>query len=318
MASWRLILIALACVACSSGESVPQSGAAGADGGAAGQGGSPSGGAGTGAAAGTSGGAGTSGAAGTGAAGAQGGAGTGGPAGDPCAALGIFACDDFDTTAVGAELSGPSWNNPPATQQPRIVVDDARHHSGAHSIRVEGSAGGNFITPRMGFPPPTNRFYVRAYVNLDKSTADMGGPVSFIEGDETVDDTSERLRLGAARGMLAVSLAPGAKGSGGGPTTQYSNGDVGAATSAAAGVVLEANVWYCLEAVLDGESDEVQVWVDGQEVTSLHVSDWKAGRTSWSPVYAVARVGAQNLGGTAGTLWYDDIAFSTTSIGCVP
>jgi hypothetical protein len=171
----------------------------------------------------------------------------------------------------------------------------------------------------MGFPPPTNRFYVRAYLNLDKSTADMGGPVSLHRGaDETVDDTSERLRLGAARGMLAVSLATGGKGSGGGPTTQYSNGDVGAATSAAAGVVLRGERLVLARGGARRRERRGQVWVDGQEVTSLHVSDWKAGRTSWSPVYAVARVGAQNLGGTAGTLWYDDVAFSTTAIGCVP
>jgi hypothetical protein len=52
-------------------------------------------------------------------------------------------------------------------------------------------------------------------------------------------------------------------------------------------------------------------------VSGLEVSDWKQGRTGWSPVYRYLKIGGQNFSGATGTLYYDDIVVTTAGpMGC--
>lgn len=287
-------------------------GVGGADASVAGSGGS----AGSGGASGGSGGGGAGGAAG-GAAGAGGSpaggsAGTG-PGGGPCRAAGILLCEDFEGASIGSEPAAPNWQPQPAWQQDRIKVDGTQRHSGSRSVSVVGTPYAVQLIAAKVMSPPDNRFFIRVWMRLEKSTKAMGGHVSFIEGAEAEGDNGEELRLGASHGIVDVNLIPGSKGSGGGEKTQFSNGDTDIPSSGG-GVELGADTWYCVEALFDGMAHRFEAWVDGKQV--LNVTDWKQGRTNWSPMYKFVKIGAQNFSGQAGRIFYDDIAIGTQRIGC--
>jgi hypothetical protein len=251
----------------------------------------------------------------SGALGSAGEAGSGGASG-PCGAAGLIVCDDFDLSAAAGPPSTTNWQPQPDWQSERILIDATKSVSGPNSVSLVGTTYGVELVRSVGLPPPDNTFYVRVRMQLEKSTGDMGGHIAFIEGAEAEDDSGEELRFGASHGMLDLNVQPGTKGSGGGEKTQFSNGDVDVPSSGAPGVVLEANRWYCIEALFDGKNHEFRLWVDGSEIAGLHVSDWKQGRSGWSPSYAFVKIGAQNFSGSTGRVFYDDVAIGTSPIGC--
>ena len=108
----------------------------------------------------------------------------------------------------------------------------------------------------------------------------------------------------------------------GGEVTRFSNGyTTGADPLNQAGLSLDADHWYCVEAMFDGGNNEFRVWFDSVENTALHVTDFKARptdppRTMWAPSYRFVKIGAQNYSGDIGQIWYDDVAVGTQMIGC--
>jgi hypothetical protein len=245
----------------------------------------------------------------------------GGQGGTPSAALkgcqapGILFCDNFDKAAGKSEPAGPNWMPQPMWQNDRNKVDDSQSHSPPHSVLVTPASYGSQLIAAMGFPPADNSFYVRVFMRLEKSSKDMGGHVSFIEGAEAEGDAGEELRLGSSHGIVDVNLIPGSKGNGSGEKTQFSNGDVDIPRDDK-GVVLEAGRWYCLEAHFDGKNHRFELWIDDKEQANMSVSDWKQGRTNWSPMYKFLKIGGQNFSGQMGRAWYDDVAVGANRIGC--
>lgn len=237
----------------------------------------------------------------------------------PCDAPGLMLCDDFEGSAVGSEPGAPTWLPQAEWKSPRIVVDNTVAHASTNSVKVVGSsAEGNFLMPAMGFPPANNSFYVRVWVQLSRSTETIASHAGFIVGAEQESNAGEEMRLGASNGMLDVNLIPGNKGTGaGGEITRFSNGDTtGGNPTDNPGLVLEAGVWYCLEAFFNGAEHDFQVWLNDTEIVEMHIQDWGEGRSGWSPDYNVLKIGAQNYSGDAGELWYDDIAVGTQRIYC--
>ena len=52
------------------------------------------------------------------------------------------------------------------------------------------------------------------------------------------------------------------------------------------------------------------MFVNGTEVTALHVSDW-------GPyTYDIFKFGFENYGGAVRTLWYDDVVVAPEQVGC--
>lgn len=232
-----------------------------------------------------------------------------------CQAPGILFCDNFDKSAPKSEPAGPNWRPQPAWQNDRNKVDASQSHSPPHSVLVTPTSYGSQLIVGMGFPLTDNSFYVRVFMRLEKSSKDMGGHVSFIEGAEAQGDEGEELRLGSSHGIVDVNLIPGSKGNGSGEKTQFSNGDVDIPRDDK-GVVLDADRWYCLEAHFDGKNHRFELWIDDKQQANMSVSDWKQGRMNWSPVYRFLKMGGQNFSGQMGRVWYDDVAVGSTRIGC--
>ncbi len=243
--------------------------------------------------------------------------GSGGSGNGPCGAAGIFVCDDFEATAANAKPDTSKWSiagNPTITP----VIDDKKAHGGTHSLHFAKTDNqGVFISAAKGFPPTNNSFYARAWIFLAKPMKDMGGHVDFIVG-ATAPENGVEVRLGASQNfasqleMLDLNLIGSGE-----EHSQFSNGDyTGGNGTQKPGVTLEAGRWYCLEGFWNGKDHQFQLWVDDVEVPGLRVTDWGKGVMSWSPMYKVGKVGAQKFSGDPGELWYDDVAFGSSRIGC--
>jgi hypothetical protein len=317
--------------------------------GCAGGGGSGGGGAGGSAATGGAGGTGsggvpgTGGAAGGGAGGAggvagsagtagMGGAGTGGAggAGGSGGALAgtIIVSDNFDADTAGASPNTARWLPPAVGDQNLPAIDTARFHSPPNAARVQGtsSGDGSFLVPAMGLPAPSNRFFVRVWINFEKATSDVTGHNGFIVGADSRSNSGTELRLGISTppGFSAPMMDLNLQNpkDGGGEVTRFSNTfTTGADPLNQPGFSFTANHWYCLEALFDGGASQFQVWVDSVEVTAMHVTNFAAratdpSRTAWAPTYSFLKIGAQNYSGDIGQIWYDDVVAATARVGC--
>jgi hypothetical protein len=255
-------------------------------------------------------------------------AGSAGTAGGNGGATGgmILLEDNFDSSTVGGPPDSTKWMAPVVGDANQPTIDAARAHSPPNAAKITGSSTGNaFLIFTTGLPTANNRVYVRAYVNLAKASSAITGHVGFIVGATTRNNSGTELRFGSSTppgfsgSMLDVNLQnPMDRG---GEVTRFSNGyTTGGEPLNLAGNTLAANRWYCIEALFSGTPSEFNLWIDGAEVTALHITDFDSRgtmpRTMWAPSFKFLKFGAQNYGGDAGQLWYDDIVIGTQRIGC--
>jgi hypothetical protein len=293
----------------------------GPTGGAAGVGGSAgtAGSAGTGGAAGTGGSAGSGGNGGTGGtSGVGGSAGAGGTDGVGCAGADIV-CDDFEDATISASFR--------ATAQALPVLSTERAHSGAQSLLFapEGQIG-RFLTTSAAFPSG-GQLFMRLFMNFQNATVDMSGHTGFLVG-ATADSNGDELRLGQSQPgcnaidqLLDLNHEPTDR-------TMCSSGLVSGGNPGDfmnAGETLQANTWYCVETFWDRVVGEFRIWIDGRELQVLHAT-----ATSWCPPnqqscatpspwpipFTQVKFGTQIYNGEVGNIWYDDVAYSTTRVGC--
>lgn len=238
-----------------------------------------------------------------------------------------LVCDDFE----GAEFDLAKWdflgrneNNPQMTP----VLDTSKQHSGSQSVMIPGGlTRGIGFYPLAGLPTANNKVYVRAYLLFDTPTDQLMGHSAVIIAADAPDNGGE-VRLGFSQPpagdsvMIDVNIQ-NVQGIGG-EITQFSNGYVtGYEPLAEPGMTLGAETWYCFEVLFNGEDHELQLWIDGNEVSNMHVTDWspsgeetKLPKPDWSPTYNTVRFGPQNYSGSPGQVWFDDIAISTQRVGC--
>lgn len=235
---------------------------------------------------------------------------SGGSPGDPCGGADVL-CDDFEDGLDPAWAYTGAPGNMPS-------IDDAVARTGGQSLTFPSTdTQGAFVYPMAGLPTANNRVHARIYVRFAQPMSAMGGHVSYLVAADAPSNGAE-MRLGASTNFGSGEVMVDVNLLGGGPEyTQFSNGDVtGGAPSDNPGIVLEAETWYCMEAVFDGENDEFRLSIDGREVQAMHVTDWQQGVTDWSPTYEVVKIGGQNYSGVLGQVWFDDVAISSAPIGC--
>ncbi|MEO8904087.1 MAG: hypothetical protein ABI488_17240 [Polyangiaceae bacterium] len=283
------------------------SGSLGGAGGSATSGGATSGGA-------TSGGA-TSGGATSGAAGAPGGV--------------IVVSDNFDTTPANGPPDPLKWLPPPTGSMNGPTIVSAKFHSAPNSASSTGTSSGQgaALIPVSGLPTADNHFYVRIWVNFAKATNTVAGHAAFLVAGSTLDQSGTELRLGVsippgfATAMVDLNLQNPTDGAGG-EVTRFSNGfTTGADPLNMSGTTFAADTWTCVEALFDGGHNEFRLWIDGSEVSNMHVTNFAArptdtARAAWAPSFKFLKIGAQNYSGDIGQVWYDDIVVGSEPIGC--
>ena len=222
-------------------------------------------------------------------------------------------CDGFESQAGGAPSGAWSVSYPDCQGTGTATVDTAVAHSGAKSVRVNGATGycnHVFVGTTSGVSGLGAVRFARFWVR--HTTALPQQHVTFLAMRDA-NDGNRDLRMGGQNGALQWNRASD-------DATLPEQSPAGVALS----VPLATNRWTCVEFTVDGTQGHLRTWVDGAEVAGLvadgtptHDIDgqWSS-RANWRPNLTDLRLGWESYGEGADTLWFDDVALSTTRVGC--
>ncbi len=217
---------------------------------------------------------------------------------------GASAVPAISDSFEGATLDGARWTvlGAEGHQAPlptTAVLDGTRAHGGKQSLHVHDG----FIQTR----PPAPAFYGRAFVWFDADPG-VGHWMSWVAvGPRATQDTE--VRYGGHYDILEANYF-------GNDDEVISDPKGYCAPTCDNGVAMPLRRWACVE-VYFGQ-DEIRFWLDGNELTTLHVTSWRNQAPPWSPVYDRVRLGFHDFQGAPVDVWYDDVALDTTRIGCGP
>ena len=190
------------------------------------------------------------------------------------------------------------------------VIDDSQHHSGSHSLKVAGTASFCdyvMVGNATAFAAIGSVVYGRYYVRFE--TALPAGHTAFmIFPDQTAGHS---LRMGGQNSALQWNRQAD-------DATLPSQSPAGIAMSK----VPPVGDWMCLEFMIDQAQGLISTWADGTLVPGL-VADATptadvdmAWGQAYRPMLTSFNIGWQNYGAGAMNLWFDDVALSSTRIGC--
>jgi hypothetical protein len=222
-------------------------------------------------------------------------------------------CDSFEgqqgTTPDGAWQ--PSF--PDCQGTGTVSVDHTVAHTGSTSLRVDGGSGycnHAFALNTTMVPAGGSPLYVRVYVR--HTTALPDGHVAFAALTDAADG-GRHLRLGGQNRALQWNRE---------------SDDATLPEQSPAGVALSGPLpvgqWSCLEFTIDQTQGTMSTWLDGTEVQGLHLdqtpthdidSQWLS-RANWRPSPIDLRLGWESDAGGTDTLWFDDVAVSSSRLGC--
>jgi len=216
-------------------------------------------------------------------------------------------CDDFESQT--GTTPGGAWavETPNCSGTGTATVDTAQAHSGTRSIKV---TGGLYYCDHVfvGRALPAGTAYFRFY--LRHSTALPTNHATMVAMRDA-NDTNHDLRFGAQNGALQWNRE-----------SDDATLPEQSPTGVAASVPLPLNAWECVEYEVSG--GQIHTWLNGTEITGL-VEDgvptpdidrqWLS-RSGWNPSLTDLRLGWESYAGNTDTLWYDDVAFGPTRIGC--
>lgn len=239
-------------------------------------------------------------------------------------------CDGFEDDRAGA-LPGAPWREETYRSGAVISVARDRAFSGEQSLRVLAPSA----APRRGyvaihgaplFPAASREMYGRAMFWLDSAPVPLdGAPAvhwSLLQGEgRSADDRYNSIyRLGA-------ELQDGLGLKANFETTPPVRTDCRQHSARA----LPVARWTCVEWHFDGERNEMQFWLDGGELSDIHVVERGSAPDSncahqqdlkgqWlaPPAFQSLYMGLERYAGTRNdqNLWIDDVVISGRRIGC--
>ncbi len=184
-----------------------------------------------------------------------------------------------------------------------MAVDSTIAHGGTRSLKV--TPGSNF-SQMLGVTTGSATFWTRVYLRQDIDSKTVTGHDTFVASTDADGDPNkgQYVRVGEHSCQLEINRKSDDK-------EILSDAVNGASNYACAGgVTFAPNTWYCLETFYDGPNSTARVFVNGTEVSALHVSDW-------GPyAYKMFKFGFENYGGTTRSLWYDDVVVAPQQVGC--
>ncbi|KAF2726550.1 hypothetical protein EJ04DRAFT_517755, partial [Polyplosphaeria fusca] len=214
--------------------------------------------------------------------------------------------DDFEK---GFDATAWPTYAPDCNQGGKITLDTSTAHSGKNSVRVDGAGGycGHvfFGTSKI----PSGDIYVRTWVKASKALTDSH--VSFITMPDSAQGSKKHLRIGGQSKILMYNRESD-------DATMPDLSPQGIAASKA----LPTGAWSCFEYHL-GTDGSIETWLNNVTIGALTVktgtsnpnaAQWQ--RSSYKPKITAVNFGWESYGGDANTLWYDDIAVSSTRVGC--
>ncbi|MEI9950086.1 MAG: hypothetical protein WDO74_14220 [Pseudomonadota bacterium] len=244
-------------------------------------------------------------------------AGSGGSAGASasanCSALPL--CDSFEDTAVGSPAKSSLWTLVPSAASGSATVDSIGAHGSSHSLKV--------VSPDRLYLRNTSVIgtlgavvHVRFYLRLGSTLADGHGAM-IVTHPTMVDqyNQSNELRFGSQGQVFHWNT-----------DSDAANIPDVSPNGNAASFKPAANTWYCVELTIN-TNGHLNSAIDGMDVPGLTADGtatpnidqaWVGSAASLARYTALAdfSFGWQSYGGGALTVWYDDVALSSTPIGC--
>jgi hypothetical protein len=232
-------------------------------------------------------------------AGSGGTAGTLGGGGAPtatCPASASF-CADFEGAGIPAGASyQPTYQA--AMWADFVAFDGTQKYGGNQALMVKPTGSTGYSYRILSVPAPAPTFWARLYVRSD---VDLGQPdhnaffgASTGSGDQ---NDGEIMEVAEQYCQVVMNLKD---------DVVLSVG--GMAACGSGGKLLAKDTWHCMEAFFDGPNGAVQVFSDGMPIVD---------KTGWTPkTFQTFVFGFIGFHGPSRTMWYDDVALSTTRIGC--
>jgi hypothetical protein len=236
---------------------------------------------------------------------------------DPVAADGCdtaLLCDDFEADTNGMPPGAP-WTV--QVNGGAVEVSTERAFSGTNSVHVSNTEGAYkrayfSVTGDPVFPAAGAEMYGRMMMWLDATPV---GSVhwTFIQGEGPSDDGSYDIyyRYGGQHdGRLMANFETN-----GISTDCWDHSET----------VMPTQTWACLEWRFNTATDEMQFWLDGTELTDIHVTGSGEGcggqdlNGAWPAPkqFEVLRLGWEKYQDSSElNAWIDDVAVSTERVGC--
>jgi hypothetical protein len=240
-------------------------------------------------------------------------------------------CDGFEDDAVGAPPAAP-WRNETGTSGALVSVDEKRAFSGKRAVHVSAPPGAAYrrgyfaIHQSPVFPAAALEMYGRAMVWLESAPKPPPGqpPVhwTFIQGEgRSANDKYNSLYRYGGQHQDGLGLMANFE------TTPPIKSDCWQHSKA----TLPVQKWTCVEWHFAVASNEMQLWLDGEELADLHVKERGSGPESgclssedlggqWlaPPAFQSLYLGFERYQHSekGDDLWLDDIVVSKTRVGC--
>lgn len=235
-------------------------------------------------------------------------------------------CDDFENQT---ELATERWSRGDWFEPMGVQIENEYAAHGTSAVHVKsgsdyGLGGGQTFFTVDPIAVPNQAIYVRAYM-LFEDLRLPGWHPTFIHAvgpDYDIDEwwLYKLVSFAALRNDFAIT----ATGPGMDESIIWNEDEAyqepGDSTPNAE-FTLVAKEWFCLEMFFNGASDEIQVWIDGQEISELHATDesWYTDPETWSPNYDGARLtfGINGPAEYTYDVWYDALVIAHERVGCL-
>ena len=239
--------------------------------------------------------------------------------------------DDFESDTVGMPPSSKLWSlvgtmgcsgsgNPSAKVVWPITVDNTQHHSGSNSLMVQGgdSCGPLMVNTSAFASLTSGEVYGRFYVHLSDTTMMFDHAVVAALG----------LNAGGAinPGDQMTYLQLASEGAGNSTNVfmwQTTDGNILPNKNSQGGAestYVASTGFTCVEFHTSKSSGAIQTWVNGTLVAGLSDPPVPANGSQWtapSPFTVTSfGLGWVVFSGENLTAWYDDVALSSSRIGC--
>lgn len=257
----------------------------------------------------------------------SGGGGTGGgdAANAPCPEGSLF-CDGFEEAALGP-LAMP-WRT--SAQSATVAVDEVQAFSGTQAVHVNAPQPGGYHRGYFGldegssagiFPAVATEMYGRVMVYLPV-LPNASVHWTFIQAEgRAADDTHDALyRFGGQHQNGAQLMANYETANF--PTTMPVRSDCWDHSA----TLLPVAEWACVEWRFAVATNEMQLWLDGTELTDIHVTGSGEGciandlNGQWTapPAFQTLYLGWEHYQQAANPidLWVDDVVVDTKRVGC--
>jgi hypothetical protein len=214
-------------------------------------------------------------------------------------------CESFEGYADGAQPGGGVWSAARG-----VRVDSTRAARGRKALRITTGVdpGEWYMRETRTFAAPTARFYVRAFLWIDRQPRRYVHWTLF-EASERPDGWGWVARHGAQQfdGAPGASWIFNIETHGQGETALLDSNTVPAKT------------WNCVEAVYDPSRNEADLWWNGQERPRVHWRNNQPGdaRFTFRPLRSLSIGWGFYLPVDGGfDVWIDEIVVSDERVGC--